>query len=553
MQRNTGALQPWADRPQTRLLAVALAILLVCAEFLFITLRFQSKMLAQLPGLEPWQRLFSYTGYGAQAFVLAVLLYIFFRKGQVLAYGRRLVAGFSYARFARILPLQLLLYALFVGLSQQVFEVTLSTHSMSAWAAAAWLVCGVLVVGVWGLAMASTARWMNYFWPERSAFLVVLPITLVAWLLAAQVQGSWNGLADYTFAVSAWLLSLYAPELMQVDAQAKVLGLGDFAVSIAPQCSGYEGIGLVLTFTGLYMLMNLKELKFPHALVLFPLGAACIWLLNCVRIAVLIIMGHLWSPAVAVGGFHSQAGWITFILTSMALLWVTDTSHLLRKAGKPPAAHRGPRPAYEQALGTLLPLVVLLAATLMTSALSSDFDYFYGLRVLLVSITLYKLWPVLALPRYRPRWEAVLAGVVVAVVWAWMLGLDASQSTSFQNQLDAMPTPWAGLWLTLRFVGAVVTVPIAEELAFRGYLLCRMAGSPVRTSGALAPHAVAVLLSSLAFGALHNAWFAGTFAGLVYAGVRLRSHHIADAILAHALTNALLFGIALYAGYWHLL
>jgi exosortase E/protease (VPEID-CTERM system) len=546
--------EQWAIRPYSRAVAVCLACVLFFAEFIFITLRFQSKVLLEMPGLAPWKRMFGYTGYLAQAGVLAVMLYVFFRKDFVLNRARRLVAHFSPARFARFLPAQLLLYAVFVYLSREVFQLALTGQGMAAWAASAWLVCGLAVVAVWLLGMAPARQWTQYFVHERGTLLVILPLTLAAWMVSLQSQGSWNTLADQTFAVSAWLLGLYGGDLVYLDAGTKVLGLGDFAVSIAPQCSGYEGIGLVLTFTALYMLMNRKELKFPRALVLFPLGAACIWFLNCLRIAVLIIMGHVWSPAVAVGGFHSQAGWITFIATSIALLWVIDNSRLLRKAGPLPGAARGTnRPEYDKALATLVPLVVLLAATLLTSALASSFDYLYALRVVLVCLALYKLWPLLRLPPYRPRWEAALAAVLVAVVWAWLLGFDAAYNAQFQAQLDAMPTHWAWLWLALRFAGAVVTVPIAEELAFRGYLMCRLSATEVHTSGPLAPRLLAIAASSLAFGALHNAWIAGTFAGLVYAVVRLRSQHIGDAILAHALTNALLFALALYGGYWNLL
>jgi len=51
---------------------------------------------------------------------------------------------------------------------------------------------------------------------------------------------------------------------------------------------------------------------------------------------------------------------------------------------------------------------------------------------------------------------------------------------------------------------------------------------------------LAVALSSLAFGFLHGAWFAGTVAGLLYAFVRYRTGHVGYAIFAHSSTNALL-------------
>ena len=54
------------------------------------------------------------------------------------------------------------------------------------------------------------------------------------------------------------------------------------------------------------------------------------WALNCVRILALILIGDAGAPAVAAGGFHSEAGWISFIVLSAGLLlasqhtsWIT--------------------------------------------------------------------------------------------------------------------------------------------------------------------------------------------------------------------------------------
>ena len=43
--------------------------------------------------------------------------------------------------------------------------------------------------------------------------------------------------------------------------------------------------------------------------------------------------------------------------------------------------------------------------------------------------------------------------------------------------LPAMSPALAVLWVALRTIGSVITVPIAEELAFRGYLLRKLVAS----------------------------------------------------------------------------
>jgi len=64
-----------------------------------------------------------------------------------------------------------------------------------------------------------------------------------------------------------------------------VIGTSRFAVRITEHCSGLEGIGLMCAFTGVYLWSCRRELRFPQALLLLPVGAIAIWMLNSVRIA----------------------------------------------------------------------------------------------------------------------------------------------------------------------------------------------------------------------------------------------------------------------------
>ena len=127
--------------------------------------------------------------------------------------------------------------------------------------------------------------------------------------------------------------------------------------------------------------------------------------------------------------------------------------------------------------------------------------------------------------------------------------LDQLYSTTFAQSAGWLVV----LWLLFRFIGSAITVPIAEELGFRSYLLCKLSALPVANRGPIVFSALGFIGSSLAFGLLHGAWLEGTIAGLIYAWVRYRSTHILDAIIAHGVTNAALFGYVLYTGEWSLL
>jgi hypothetical protein len=57
------------------------------------------------------------------------------------------------------------------------------------------------------------------------------------------------------------------------DPAERLIGTDDFVVHIAPQCSGYVGIGLVTDFFSAYLRILRRDLCFPAALVLQPVAA----------------------------------------------------------------------------------------------------------------------------------------------------------------------------------------------------------------------------------------------------------------------------------------
>jgi CAAX prenyl protease-like protein len=115
-----------------------------------------------------------------------------------------------------------------------------------------------------------------------------------------------------------------------------------------------------------------------------------------------------------------------------------------------------------------------------------------------------------------------------------------------------MAPGWAALWILCRLVGAVVTVPLAEELAFRGYLARRLVALDFARVPLEHLSWLAVLGSALAFGMLHHRIVAATLAGIAYGLVARRRGFLADAVVAHATTNALLAVWVLWTGNWSL-
>ena len=83
--------------------------------------------------------------------------------------------------------------------------------------------------------------------------------------------------------------------------------------------SGYEGIGLFLVFLCAYLWMFRRTLRFPHALLLVPIGTVAVWVANAFRLTALILIGTWVSPDVALGGFHTYSGSLLFSAVAVSL------------------------------------------------------------------------------------------------------------------------------------------------------------------------------------------------------------------------------------------
>ena len=109
------------------------------------------------------------------------------------------------------------------------------------------------------------------------------------------------------------LLALFVPHVVSDSANYSV-GTPEFTVEIGPPAQVMKGLGLLSVFLGLAMWAFRDRLRFPRAWLLFPVGLTAMWLANGIRLAALVLIGTWWSEGLGVSGFHSQAGWLAFII-----------------------------------------------------------------------------------------------------------------------------------------------------------------------------------------------------------------------------------------------
>lgn len=362
-----------------------------------------------------------------------------------------------------------------------------------------------------------------------------------------------------------------------VDAPNYTIGTAQFSVYIRPGCSGIEGLGMVLAFTSIWLWYSRKECRFPRALLLIPFALVCIWWLNIVRLSILILVGDAIDPEIAMVGVHSHVGWIAFIVVALAFFLATQRLAWVRKAPSPLSCadghsgidglttvasasehlseDRGESPAIR---AYLVPFLGILAASFISKSASGYFEWLYPLRFVVSAAALWYFLPDLKKLNWRFGWVAPLTGVAVFVVWiapSWWMHQRAASPLGAALAALSPTARWA--WIAFRVAAAVITVPLAEELAFRGYLARRFVSQEFDHVSFSNLTVLPVALSSVAFGLMHmqnlKDWphlMLGTLAGLAFAAALRWRGRMGDAVVAHAVTNLLLVAWVLGLGDW---
>jgi exosortase E/protease (VPEID-CTERM system) len=372
------------------------------------------------------------------------------------------------------------------------------------------------------------------------------------------------------------ILSVFLPNMV-IDPASFTIGTPRYLVTIAAGCSGVEGLGLVLLFTSIWLWYYRKEYRFPQALLLIPCALGCIWLLNIVRLCALILIMNAGGSEEAGSGFHAAAGWISFII--IALIFSRATQRLSWMRRIPPAApcatglprsdgteshpgasaqlreDRGESPAIR---AYLVPFLAILAAAFASKAASGNFEWLYSLRFFAAAIALCYFWPKLKSLDWRFGWFGPVAGVAVFLAWMAPAWFQHQPAASPLGQALATLSPAARwTWIAFRVASAVVTVPIAEELAFRGYLARRFISREFDAVSFSSLTLLSICLSSVVFGLEHMKnlvdWqhlLLGTLAGLAFAAALRWRGRMGDAVAAHAISNLLLAAWVLGFGDW---
>jgi exosortase E/protease (VPEID-CTERM system) len=437
--------------------------------------------------------------------------------------------------------------AAFILITLLVFGKPADPARLSAAWFAGWFTLASTTFLLWLLALAPGHFWLRLVRQEYTALLMGVLLGICVWMLVGMLirqeaplaqKELWNALSDLTLRLVYSLLGwVYSDLVLVYLPETSLVGTASFFVEISYPCSGVEGISLITLFLALYLWLFRKDLRFPQAFWLFPLGIVVIWLANVVRIAMLITIGTSFSPEIALRGFHTHAGWIAFTLIAFGAIALSHRMLFITIIKPDPVVVKSSTPL---AVALLVPFLVLLAASMVVSALSSGFDLWYPLQVVAAAAFLWHYRQAYQGLGWSGSWQAVAIGGGVFLLWMLLEPQTDSTQTALARGLAELSAGAAAVWLAFRVFGSVIIVPLVEELAFRSYLLRKLIARDFENVPLGQFTWVSLIGSSVLFGLLHGRWVAGILAGLAYAWAVYRRGQIGDAVLAHIITNILI-------------
>ncbi len=320
------------------------------------------------------------------------------------------------------------------------------------------------------------------------------------------------------------------------DLAQNAVGTTLFRVRIFPACSGVESMALGVLLLGIYLFLVRRHLRFPRAFLLFPVLISALALVNICRIVAYIAIGQHASQA-SIDAFHSATGWLAFAVTIALVIPVAEILLKLRIQGTDEVATPNDAAPY------LVPLIASMLVAVALSVLALDATPFEYLRYLVAATAVF--WFRRRIGDFHGSFGLVpmVVGALVAALY-----IVASPPNTIPPPFVAAVFEGANpVKVGAYVVGYALITPLVEELAFRGYLLRRIHSPDFKAVPFAQVGWPAILISSLAFGAMHGAILQGTLAGLAF-GFVARKTGIRGAFVTHAVANGLL---VTYAAFTH--
>jgi CAAX prenyl protease-like protein len=210
----------------------------------------------------------------------------------------------------------------------------------------------------------------------------------------------------------------------------------------------------------------------------------------------------------------------------------------------------------------ILPMLVFMVFVLLGSQFPSFYPHTYVARAVIVAVLLVISWKQYTKIRWNHWWLGVIVGIVGIFQWVGMQ-LWLQNHVHFVKWFQPSPDPFdptkvfsssALMWsfIAVRIAGAVLVVPVMEELFWRDYLWRTiLAPNDFKLANIGEWGWAPFLIVSGVFSVVHGNWWLTAIGWALMVGALLvYTKSLGACIIAHATTNLLLAAYVLKTHDW---
>jgi exosortase/archaeosortase family protein len=160
-------------------------------------------------------------------------------------------------------------------------------------------------------------------------------LCVIAYNLLMLVQGQWYLFSNSITILLFNMFNPFFPSAYSLEGDVPLLQVNDFLVAIGAPCSGIESMFLFAAFAIGIFALDCKRMRKVAFLVSAVLGLIGIYFVNLIRLFLLMLVGIYINPEFAVGMFHTNVGWLLFVIYFLCYYLIIKTFIYL------PGTHKG--------------------------------------------------------------------------------------------------------------------------------------------------------------------------------------------------------------------
>lgn len=253
----------------------------------------------------------------AEAFLFMLVVFIGLNKEKILK-----IKSYSVGNITRVVSLVIILIGFIGYFKYKAFllsNLDLTASNVYLFTLIEYLI--LIIILFYLLTLVFGFNFLKDFFKENKKGLILVLIgTPLVYYLIQLFQNLWKPISGFVGKSVSFILNLFGTSSLYYVNNLPIIKFNDFAVGIAKTCSGIDS---VLLFTGLYLgilAWDWKLLNKNKAISMYFVGVLGAFLLNILRIVLLVLIGTYISKDFALNTFHTNASSILF-LVYFAFFW----------------------------------------------------------------------------------------------------------------------------------------------------------------------------------------------------------------------------------------